>query len=122
MDGKVALKEPLSTPMNNAHWNAAGEEERNGNAYAQDVERRLLDPELRRRHGRAGIEFCILSLTSLATLSDNAAAGFALESRHRLRTLRAPAQVGSAGKSVGVNWAANSLNTRTGLAIWRLPR
>lgn len=46
MDGKVALEEHFSTPMNNAHWNAAGEKERNGNAYAQDVERRLLDPEL----------------------------------------------------------------------------
>lgn len=65
MDGKVALEEHFSTPMNNARWNAAGEEERNGKAYAQDVERRLLDPGLCiAEMDRAGIEVCILSLTS----------------------------------------------------------
>jgi predicted TIM-barrel fold metal-dependent hydrolase len=65
MDGKVALEEHFSTEMNNRHWNAKGEEDRNGRAYTQDIERRLLDPELCiAEMDRAGIELCILSLTS----------------------------------------------------------
>jgi len=65
MDGKVALEEHFSTAANNVHWNAQGEEQRNGKTYAQDVERRLLDPELCiAEMDRSGIELCILSLTS----------------------------------------------------------
>jgi predicted TIM-barrel fold metal-dependent hydrolase len=65
MDGKVALEEHFSTEMNNRHWNAKSEEDRNGKVYAQDIERRLLDPELCiAEMDRAGIELCILSLTS----------------------------------------------------------
>lgn len=46
MEGKIALEEHFSTGLNNKHWDAKGEEGRNGGAYAQDVERRLLDPDL----------------------------------------------------------------------------
>ena len=65
MEGKVALEEHFSTELNNSFWDAHGEESRNGKAYAQDIERRLLDPELcLREMDRAGIEVCVLSLTS----------------------------------------------------------
>lgn len=65
MDGKVALEEHFSTALNNSNWNAKGEEDRNGKAYAQDVERRLLDPDACvAEMDRAGIEMCIMSLTS----------------------------------------------------------
>ena len=65
MEGKVALEEHFSTGLNNSYWNAKGEEDRNGKAYAQDVERRLLDADLCvAEMDRAGIELCILSLTS----------------------------------------------------------
>ena len=65
MEGKIALEEHFSTPANNARWNAKGEEDRNGKAYAEDVERRLLDPAACvAEMDRAGIETCIMSLTS----------------------------------------------------------
>jgi predicted TIM-barrel fold metal-dependent hydrolase len=65
MDGKVTLEDHFSTVLNNKHWNAKGEEDRNGKAYAQDVERRLLDPEMCiAEMDRSGIELCILSLTA----------------------------------------------------------
>lgn len=65
MDGKIALEEHFLTELNNSHWNAKGEEDRNGIAYAQDVELRLLDPELCiAEMDRAGVELSILSLTS----------------------------------------------------------
>lgn len=65
MEGKIALEEHFSTEMNNQLWDAKGEEDRNGLAYAQDVERRLLDAETCiAEMDRAGIEHCILSLTS----------------------------------------------------------
>ncbi|MBW4025367.1 MAG: amidohydrolase [Proteobacteria bacterium] len=65
MEGKVVLEEHFSTERNNALWNAKGEEDRNGVAYARDVERRLLDPDAcLREMDRAGVEMCILSLTS----------------------------------------------------------
>lgn len=51
--------------MNNSHWDAKGEESRNGREYAQDIERRLLDPDLcLREMDLAGIEFCVMSQTS----------------------------------------------------------
>ncbi|MGI4756038.1 MAG: amidohydrolase family protein [Janthinobacterium lividum] len=65
MEGKIALEEHFSTALNNQYWNAGGEEGRNGVLYAQDIERRLLDPAACvREMDRAGIELCILSLTS----------------------------------------------------------
>lgn len=65
MEGKIALEEHFSTALNNSYWNAKGEEDRNGKDYAQDVERRLLDPELcLKEMDRAGIELSIMSLTS----------------------------------------------------------
>ncbi len=65
MEGKVALEEHFSTELNNRFWNAKSEEDRNGKAYAQDVERKLLDPaQCVAEMDRAGIERCIMSLTS----------------------------------------------------------
>ncbi len=65
MDGKVALEEHFSTALNSRYWDAKGEEDRNGSAYAKDVERRLLDPDLCvAEMDRAGVDVCIMSLTS----------------------------------------------------------
>ena len=65
MEGKIAIEEHFSTELNNRYWNAQGESGRNGLAYTKDIESRLLDPDLCLRDmDRAGIEFCILSLTS----------------------------------------------------------
>lgn len=65
MEGKIAVEEHFSTELNNRHWDAKGEEGRNGRDYAKDIERRLLEPELCvREMDRAGIELCIMSLTS----------------------------------------------------------
>ena len=65
MEGKIALEEHFSTELNNSYWDAKGEENRNGKAYAQAIERRLLDPSMcLAEMDRAGIEHCILSLTS----------------------------------------------------------
>jgi hypothetical protein len=56
MEGKVALEQHFSTELNNWHWSAKSEEERNGKTYAQDVERRLLDPERARWFDDMGLE------------------------------------------------------------------
>lgn len=65
MEGKVALEEHFSTPMNNSLWDAKGEESRNGVAYARDIERRLTDTKAcLAEMDRSSIEICILSLTS----------------------------------------------------------
>jgi gamma-resorcylate decarboxylase len=65
VEGKIALEEHYSTPLNNSMWDAKGEEERNGAAYAKDIERRLVDPAAHvYEMDRAGIEMSILSLTS----------------------------------------------------------
>jgi gamma-resorcylate decarboxylase len=65
VEGKIALEEHFSTTLNNGHWDSKGEESRNGRAYAQDIERRLLDPDLcLREMDLAGIELCVMSLTS----------------------------------------------------------
>jgi gamma-resorcylate decarboxylase len=65
MEGKIAIEEHFSTDLNNKYWNARGEESRNGVEYAKDIERRLLAPELcLREMDRAGIELCVMSLTS----------------------------------------------------------
>ena len=65
MDGKIALEEHFSTERNSQLWNAKSEEDRNGVAYARDVGRRLLDADAcLREMDRAGIEMCVMSLTS----------------------------------------------------------
>ena len=65
MEGKGALEGHCSTQLNNQHWNAKGEEERNGRAYELDVEACLLDPaRCIAEMNRTGIERCILSLIS----------------------------------------------------------
>jgi hypothetical protein len=65
MEGKVALEEHFSTPMNNGLWDSKGEESRNGVAYTRDIERRLTDTKAcLNEMDRSGIEMCILSLTS----------------------------------------------------------
>jgi predicted TIM-barrel fold metal-dependent hydrolase len=65
MDGKIAIEEHMSTAQNNKYWDAKGEETRNGHAYSKDIERRLLDTDTHLTEmDRAGIEFCVLSLTS----------------------------------------------------------
>ena len=104
MDGKVALEEHFSTTLNNKQWDAKGEEDRNGQAYAKDVERRLLDPDLCiAEMDRAGIDVCIMSLTSpgvqsvvdvgkareLARESNEAAEAFMARYPDRLRAFAA---------------------------------
>lgn len=77
MDGKIALEEHVSTALNNTFWDAKGEEGRNGIAYSQDVERRLMDVDTHvAEMDRSGIEFSILSLTSpgVQTVRDHNAA------------------------------------------------
>ena len=65
MKGKIALEEHLSTPENNRLWDAKGEALRNGRAYMEDVEKRLLETELRLQDmDTCGIRHAILSLTS----------------------------------------------------------
>jgi gamma-resorcylate decarboxylase len=65
MDGKIALEEHFSTQMNDRLWDSSGEAGRNGPGYARDVERRLVDLEACVfEMDRAGIEMCIMSLTS----------------------------------------------------------
>jgi len=62
---KIALEEHFSTPENNATWDATGEAARNGAAYMDDVERRLLDVDERvSTMDRHGIAITVLSLTS----------------------------------------------------------
>src|SRR3981189_3404712 len=65
MNGKIALEEHVSTPANNRLWDDAGEAARNGKAYMDDVERRLLDVDLRLADmDRSGIGKAFLSLTT----------------------------------------------------------
>ena len=65
MEGKIALEEHFSTALNNSLWDAKGEEQRDGVDYVRDIERRLLDAEARIvEMDRAGIEMCVMSLTS----------------------------------------------------------
>lgn len=65
MKGKIVLEEHLSTPLNNSFWDAAGEAARNGKAYMDDVEARLVDVDRRLEDmDRNGIDIAILSLTS----------------------------------------------------------
>ncbi|CPY75597.1 TIM-barrel fold metal-dependent hydrolase [Mycobacteroides abscessus] len=77
MLGKIALEEHVSTPENNAAWDSRGETSRNGEAYMNDVEERLLDVDTRISDmDRHGIERAILSLTSpgIQSITDVSAA------------------------------------------------
>jgi len=47
MKGKIVLEEHLTTALNNSLWDASGESARNGKAYMDDVEGKLLDTERR---------------------------------------------------------------------------
>ena len=91
MEGKIALEEHFSTELNNRYWNAKGEEDRNGRDYAQDVERRLLDAEACiREMDRAGIELCVMSLTSpgvQSVVDPKLAAEFARDSNDHAHAL-----------------------------------
>lgn len=65
MDGKIALEEHFSTKENNGLWDSAGEANRNGKAYMDHVDAKLMDPgELIRLMDKHGIEMTIASLTS----------------------------------------------------------
>lgn len=65
MKGKIALEEHISTEENNKLWDSTLEAARNGKEYMADVERRLLDAQLRLAEmDKYGIETMILSLTS----------------------------------------------------------
>lgn len=65
MKDKIVLEEHLTTEFNNSLWDASGEAARNGNAYMEDVDARLLDSDRRiEEMDRCGIDIAILSLTS----------------------------------------------------------
>lgn len=65
MEGKIAVEEHFSTELNSRYWDSKGEAGRNGRDYSLNVERRLRDSSLcLREMDLAGIEFCVLSLTS----------------------------------------------------------
>jgi predicted TIM-barrel fold metal-dependent hydrolase len=65
MKGKIVLEEHLTTDLNNSLWNASGEAARNGKAYMDDVDARLLDPDGRIEEMDGwGIDVAVLSLTS----------------------------------------------------------
>ncbi|OXJ30539.1 amidohydrolase [Burkholderia sp. HI2714] len=65
MKGKIVLEEHLTTERNNALWDASGEADRNGKAYMEDVDARLLDADRRiDEMDRCGIDAAVLSLTS----------------------------------------------------------
>ncbi|MBH2778017.1 amidohydrolase [Serratia marcescens] len=65
MKGKIALEEHVSTQENNRLWDSKSEALRNGRNYMDNVEKRLLETELRLKDMDAcGIRHAILSLTS----------------------------------------------------------
>lgn len=65
MKGKIALEEHVSTQENNRLWDSKSEALRNGRHYMDNVEKRLLETELRLKDMDAcGIRHAILSLTS----------------------------------------------------------
>ena len=65
MKGKIVFEEHLTAALNNSLWDASGESARNGKAYMDDVEGKLLDTERRIvEMDQCGIDIAILSLTS----------------------------------------------------------
>lgn len=65
MNGKIVLEEHVSSELNNSVWDSAGETARNGKAYMDDVEWRLLDSDRRvEEMEQNGIDISIISLTS----------------------------------------------------------
>ena len=91
MDGKIALEEHISAEQNNRHWDAEGEDGRNGWAYSQNVEAWLLNPGMHLvEMDRAGIEHAILSLTSpdvQSVVDRDEAADLARRSNDQLATV-----------------------------------
>jgi 2,3-dihydroxybenzoate decarboxylase len=81
MQGKIVLEEHVTTPLNNSLWDSSGEAARNGKAYMDDVEHKLLETEQRiAEMDRCGIEIAVLSLTTpgaQAILDTNQAVDFA---------------------------------------------
>ena len=65
MQNKITLEEHVSSADNNALWDDKGEAQRNGQAYMDDVEWKLLDVDKRLDiMDQCGIDATILSLTS----------------------------------------------------------
>lgn len=65
MNGKIVLEEHVSSELNNSLWDSTGEAARNGKAYMDDVEWRLLDSDRRIEvMDENGIDISIISLTS----------------------------------------------------------
>ena len=70
MQGKIIVEEHITTPLNNSLWDSSGEAARNGKAYMEHVERRLLDTDTTERleeMDRYGVEKAFLSLTAPGT-------------------------------------------------------
>ena len=64
MQNKITLEEHVSSADNNALWDDKGEAQRNGQAYMDDVEWKLLDVDKRLDiMDQCGIDATILSLT-----------------------------------------------------------
>ncbi|MCU1716805.1 amidohydrolase family protein [Pseudomonas sp. 5P_3.1_Bac2] len=65
MKGKIVLEEHVTTPLNNSLWDASGEAARNGKAYMENVDKRLLETEQRIADmDSSGIATSVISLTS----------------------------------------------------------
>lgn len=65
MKGKIVLEEHVSSELNNSVWDSSGEAARNGQAYMDDVEWRLLDSDRRvEEMDENAIDISIVSLTS----------------------------------------------------------
>lgn len=89
MKRKIVLEEHLSTPLNNCFWDAASEAARNGRAYMDDVEARLLDVDRRLDEmDRNGIDIAIVSLTSpgaQSIIAPGEAVGFARKTNDEIK-------------------------------------
>ncbi len=88
MKGKIVLEEHVTTPLNNSLWDSSGEAARNGKAYMNDVERRLLETEQRiAEMDRCGIDIAILSLTTpgaQSILDTSKAIDFAIQTNDQI--------------------------------------
>jgi gamma-resorcylate decarboxylase len=88
MKGKIVLEEHLTTPLNNSLWDSSGEAARNGKAYMDDVERKLLDTEQRiAEMDDCGIGVAIVSLTTpgaQSILDRNKAIDFARQTNEHI--------------------------------------
>lgn len=88
MKGKIVLEEHVTTPLNNSLWDSSGEAARNGKAYMDDVERKLLETEQRiTEMDRCGIDMAVLSLTTpgaQSILDTNKAIDFAIQTNDHI--------------------------------------